>query len=140
MDITCIKYFSNIFEIMMFMYCHKTIKFIIVFIFPFEICFSLVSFENFDKFISSSLIVKASYIIMLFIFKTIGDVHDVSSKFTTIFSHFKICSCIIIHIHAFVVIFLIDTQYFDIFQSNLFFFKNSVLIEIYQICLTNFPC
>jgi hypothetical protein len=27
---------------------------------------------------------------------------------------------LIFHIHAFLVIFLIDTQYFDIFQSNLF--------------------
>jgi len=27
---------------------------------------------------------------------------------------------LIFHIHAFVLIFLIDTQYFDIFQSNLF--------------------
>jgi len=52
---------------------------------------------------------------MLFIFKTIGGVHDVSSHFMTIFSQFKICSCIIVHIHEFVVSFLIDIQYFDIF-------------------------
>ncbi len=85
MQIIFVKHVSNFLERMMFMCFHKMAKFIIMFIFPFKICFLCtffwISHLEILGITNSLLIVKLSQITTLLMFGKIVSIGGTSSIF-----------------------------------------------------------